>query len=210
MLPDDRLNVLRTRLAGRKAPQAIPSDSNDIQRENIRFDVPPITPVMKSFNRLGPQYEVFDPVQKMVEEGAKPTMEAMGGLSTVRSLFQAADEKIPARQDPSEAAMSGFGRAFGRTTPARFLGMADEPARAFEATRQTFLGELARSLSQERGVLTNQDIKRVESSLPTEDDSIYTRSEKLKFIESLIREKIERYNRISRLLGKRGQRTMEV
>lgn len=179
-------------------------------RPKLKFDVPASRPVMQGFNRQGPTYQIFDPVQKMAEDSAKPTMEAMGGLSTVRQLFQAADEKIPAQAEPLDAAMSGIGRKFGRTTPARFLGMSDEPARAFEATRQTFLGELARSLSQERGVLTNQDIKRVEASLPSEDDSVYTRTEKMKFIEGLIQEKIDRYNRIASLLGKRGQRTLEV
>ena len=201
----NRIDALKARLKPSQSVQPVQAKEN-----MMKFDIPPVTSVMKGFNRMGPQYEVFDPVQKMVEEGAKPTMEAMGGLSTVRSLFDAADQKIPAKVDPAEASWSGISRSFGRTTPARFLGMSDEPARAFEATRQTFLGELARSLSQERGVLTNQDIKRVEASLPTEDDSDYTRKEKRAFIESLIQQKIERYNRISGLLGKKGQRTLEV
>lgn len=205
-IDSSRLDALRARLK----PTISGEETLQPNQERMQFSVPPVTPIMKGFNRMGPQYEVFDPVQKMVEESAKPTMEAMGGLATVRSLFQAADEKIPAKADPTEASLAGISRHFGRTTPSRFLGMSDEPARAFEATRQTFLGELARSLSQERGVLTNQDIKRVEASLPTEDDSAYTRQEKLKFIEGLIQSRIERYNRMASLMGKRGARTMEV
>ena len=206
-MDQDRLARLAGMLSKQTGKKQIYPEPKDIE---INVDLPEAKPIMKSFNRLGPQYEVVDPVHKMVEESTKPTMEAMSGLGSIEQLFTKADELIPSQESPAQATLTGYGRKFGASDLGRLTGFPDENARSWNAIKDTFLGDLARSLSQERGVLTNQDIKRIANSIPTLDDSNITRTQKREFINQFIKAKIDRYNRLASMLGKRGPRQVGI
>jgi hypothetical protein len=62
----------------------------------------------------------------------------------------------------------------------------NQTAQAYQQTTKSILGELARQVSQERGVLTNQDIDRIEGGLPTFTDTKPVRDFKIGRIRSLL------------------------
>lgn len=56
----------------------------------------------------------------------------------------------------------------------------------YNSTKQAFLGQLARQISMERGVLTNQDIGRVETALPALGDLADVRDTKIQTLYDLL------------------------
>jgi hypothetical protein len=64
---------------------------------------------------------------------------------------------------------------------------ANQVAALYESTLNEFLGQLAREVSQERGVLTNQDVDRIKAGMPSFGNTAGVRSGKITILKNIIR-----------------------
>jgi hypothetical protein len=81
--------------------------------------------------------------------------------------------------------------AFARTRQAAMLHAgalsgADPAAATYQAQRSAFLGILSRTLGGEKGVLTDRDVARIDSALPSFGDSKTTKDLKLGLLNNLL------------------------
>lgn len=76
----------------------------------------------------------------------------------------------------------------GATTGAvrRMVGLASTNEANFDAQRTLLFNQIARKLGGEKGVLSDQDIKRIELALPTLSDSYAQRKAKMKAVYDLL------------------------
>ena len=99
--------------------------------------------------------------------------------ATVYQLSQMADKLITATS-PIEAATQGA------TLHAGALSKSNALAATYNDTKQAFLGTLSRSLGGERGVLTNQDISRVNGALASFFDTVDIKNAKNAILQNLL------------------------
>jgi hypothetical protein len=166
------------------------------------FNVPEPRATMESASRFGPTFKVFNPAKEMAEKATEPTYGTMEGLNMAMSIFDEADSKIPAQETPQQAVVTGVKRGFGSTELGRLVGMNEEDARSYNKIRDTFGTLLARAFG-ERGVVTNQDVARVMSAFPKNNDTIEGRRQQREFVENFLKQRIERYNKLVSLMGGR-------
>ena len=166
---------------------------------------------VKSINRYGPTYEVFNPALEQAREGVKGVVESQQALKTLDSIFQKADVDIPAQPTQEQAFKSGVRRGFGKFSvggviPSQMVGMQDPGATSFDQVKEAFGTQVARGLG-ERGVVTNQDVERIFKALPKDNDLDVTRKSNKEFIRKVISDRINQYNQIYNALKskKRGQ-----
>jgi hypothetical protein len=108
---------------------------------------------------------------------------ALGDLqstkATVSQLTQMADQLITATS-PTDAAIQGA------RLNAAALVKSDPLATTYQDTKQAFLGTLSRALGGERGVLTNQDIARINNALPSFFDTVAVKDAKSAILQNLL------------------------
>jgi len=107
-------------------------------------------------------------------------MEAIeGDLNSLLSMYN----KIPAHdKGPIEGRTRGqFAKAFGT----------DVPLTTFEDASGLVLANISREFGGEKGVLTDQDIKRIKSAFPNKTDTDEIAKSKIGFIKDFVRRKIE-------------------
>jgi hypothetical protein len=155
---------------------------------------------VKSINRYGPTYEVFNPALEQAKEGVKGVVETQQALKTLNSIFDKADVDIPAMPDQETAFKKGVSRGLGSAgafgvVPAQAFGMADEGAMSFGNTKEAFGTQVARGLG-ERGVVTNQDVERIFRALPKNNDTVSVRTNNRVFIKKVLSDRINQYNQI--------------
>jgi hypothetical protein len=63
----------------------------------------------------------------------------------------------------------------------------DPAAATYQAQRQSFLGIISRTLGGERGVLTDRDVARIDSALPSFSDSKTTKNLKIGLLNNLLK-----------------------
>lgn len=188
----DMVNALTKR---KNQEQAIPQVSSK-----------PYASVTK-IGRTGPQVEIFNPALEQAKEGVKGVVETQQALKTLESIFDKADQDIPAAEEQTEAFKSGIKRGLGRASifgvsPAQAVGMADEGAMSFNQTKEAFGTNVARGLG-ERGVVTNQDVERIFKALPKENDTKSVRQNNRKFVRKVLADRINQYNKIYKVLRAR-------
>lgn len=102
-----------------------------------------------------------------------------GDLDSLLSLYN----KIPSEdKGPIEGRTRGvFAKAFGT----------DVPLTTFEDSSGLVLANISREFGGEKGVLTDQDIKRIKSAFPNKTDTDDIAKAKIDFIKDFVRRKID-------------------
>lgn len=114
-------------------------------------------------------------------------------LLSVDQVVQNVNElsgRLITAETASDAALQGArltAEAFARTNP---------EAVAYQDGRQAFLGVISRSLGAERGVLTDRDIKRLETLLPSFRDTAAARDAKLSILNGMLKTAVETQKKI--------------
>lgn len=126
----------------------------------------------------------------------KKSQEVSGEMKSIDNMidvvWKQADALIPAQEGLSQAATTGLGRKFGTTIPGRILGMGNENAVAFSEFQEGTLSMLIRSLG-EKGMLTDQDIKRARQFEPSFYDTPTIRKLKRNSMAEFLKSKVSAY-----------------
>jgi len=182
-----------------------------LQRKKSQSNIPQVSSQphasVKSINRYGPTYDVFNPALEQAREGVKGVVETQQSLKTLDSLFEKADKDIPSMPEQKQAFKKGISRGLGSASvlgvvPAQVLGMADEGAMSYGQTKEAFGTQIARGLG-ERGVVTNQDVERIFQALPKNNDTTPVRQNNKLFIRKILSDRINQYNQIYDALRKK-------
>jgi len=107
---------------------------------------------------------------------------ANDGLDLVDTLY-GQYQKVQSKGLTAQS--SGLGRLGGLKGSAASLLQNDADAAAYEATKKAFLSKLSRATG-EKGVLTDPDIKRIESAIPDFYDTPQTAETKTKLVKQII------------------------
>ena len=111
--------------------------------------------------------------QEKVTRGLRPAREIIGTLHGLA-------DKINTQSNPISATLQGLGSKLGAVT-----GMSNL-ATAYDDQANAFIGVLSRAIGGERGVLTDQDIKRVRRGLPAFTDTLERKNFKFNVMERII------------------------
>lgn len=126
----------------------------------------------------GPAREVPQELSSRYGVAQPKAAQDTAGLETIASIADMIDREW------EEAALTGkVGGTLGKA--ARAFGL-DPEATQYEALRQSLIGPLARQISGEVGVLTDQDIKRAEGLLPKFTDTAKEKELKLRQLREII------------------------
>lgn len=107
---------------------------------------------------------------------------ANDGLDLVDTLYTQY-QKVQSKGLTAQS--SGLGRLGGIKGSLASLSQNDPDAAAYDATKKAFLSKLSRATG-EKGVLTDQDIKRIESAIPDFYDTPQTADTKTKLVKQII------------------------
>jgi len=109
----------------------------------------------------------------------------------IESLFSISDKLIPAQEGGRSSVVEGAKRSGGATLFGRLISPSEESedARSFKQSIEAIATPLIRSLG-EKGMLTNQDIKRSLNLLPKFDDSIRGRNTNRKILGDFLKSKV--------------------
>lgn len=151
------------------------------------------TGAMASMGNLNIRQEML-PYQ--IEETIANTMQKRNGVAGNMASIQAVTDQINRFTNTFEDVAKGKGGAlvsYGRTNAG--LGSPEEVN--FNAQRTLLFNKIARDLGGEKGVLSDQDMKRIELALPTLGDSYNQKQAKMKAIYGLINDKIKQHNAVN-------------
>ena len=136
-------------------------------------------------------------------------------MKALNTIFEKAEQDIPAMPKQKQAFKKGVSRGLGRLSvmgqvPAQMFGRADEGAMSYHQIREAFGTQIARGLG-ERGVVTNQDVERIMRALPKDNDTVNVRARNKEYINTILRNRIEQYNKIYETLrSRRGNPSLTV
>lgn len=140
-------------------------------------NIPELKTIMDSLTASEPKLSAAEKV---------PLMAAKDGLKLVDTLY-GQYQKVQSKG--LTASSPGLGRLGGIKGSIATLTQNDADAAAYEATKKAFLSKLSRA-SGEKGVLTDQDIKRIENALPTFYDTPDTAQTKMDLVRQVMGEAI--------------------
>lgn len=106
---------------------------------------------------------------------------------------------LNAIQDQMDRFSSSFGKVRGSKAGALLAdmyasnGFGNEAEANFNAQRTLLFNKIARELGGEKGVLSDQDIKRIEASLPALSDSLPQKKAKMQAIYNLLEDRKSQY-----------------
>ena len=101
-------------------------------------------------------------------------------MQTQLERFEKTFEKMPGKLESNT-----LGRLRNTT------GFETELEANFNSQRQLLFNKIARDLGGEKGVLSDQDIKRIENSLPKYTDSLQQKKAKMKAIYDLLNDRLQ-------------------
>lgn len=139
----------------------------------------------------------------------KKLTELDDAIVTTKALLDKGDEFIPVFKDDKIPLLpqgpENLVRGTGRAIAGAF--QFDEKAKTWGKEKKLFLGNLARGLGGERGVLTDRDIDRIDKALPDNIDTEFIRNEGRAIIMGILAEK--RGNLVKKMRGSIAQQGEE-